>query len=94
MGRCAGEEGELLFDNESVHLSKEEEVTFGVLFKNRKSGKNGYKTRDYVDRKRRNVAVAILQILQPHRVSYMSSWQVGFVELALAGTPIHWFRIL
>ncbi|OAE25396.1 hypothetical protein AXG93_4620s2110 [Marchantia polymorpha subsp. ruderalis] len=37
----------------------------------------------------RNVAVAILQILQPHRTSYMSSWQVGFVELALAGTPIH-----
>ncbi|OAE35316.1 hypothetical protein AXG93_392s1650 [Marchantia polymorpha subsp. ruderalis] len=46
------------------------------------------------DRKRRNVAVALLQILQPHRTTYMTSWQVGFVELALAGTPIHWVRIL
>ncbi|OAE23112.1 hypothetical protein AXG93_1856s1020 [Marchantia polymorpha subsp. ruderalis] len=55
---------------------------------------SGYKTRDYKDRKRRNVAVALLQILQPHRTTYMTSWQVEFVELALAGTPIHWARIL
>ncbi|OAE19091.1 hypothetical protein AXG93_2062s1020 [Marchantia polymorpha subsp. ruderalis] len=94
LGRCAGEEGDLLFECESVHLSKEEEITFGALFKNRKSSKNGYRTREYVDRKRRNVAVALFQILQPHWTTYMSSWQVGFVELALAGTPIHWARIL
>ncbi|OAE22812.1 hypothetical protein AXG93_496s1070 [Marchantia polymorpha subsp. ruderalis] len=94
LGRCAGSEGDLLFDSESVQLSKEEELTFDGLFKNRRSRKNGYKIRDYVDRKRRNFAVAILQILQPHMTSYMSYWQVGFVELALAGTPIHWARIL
>ncbi|OAE29702.1 hypothetical protein AXG93_509s1550 [Marchantia polymorpha subsp. ruderalis] len=72
LGRCAGEEGDLLIDSESVHLSEEEESTFGALFKNRKSSKNGYKIRDYVDRKPRNVAVAILQILQPHMTTYMS----------------------
>ncbi|OAE24589.1 hypothetical protein AXG93_1603s1000 [Marchantia polymorpha subsp. ruderalis] len=94
LGRCAGEKGDILFDSESVHLSKEEDATFGAPFKNRKSSKNGYKTRDYVDRKRRNVAVAILQILQPHKTTYMLSWQVEFVELALAGTPIHWACIL
>lgn len=60
LGRCAGEEGDLMFECESVHLSKEEEITFGALFKNRKSSKNGYRTRDYVDRKRMNVAVALL----------------------------------
>ncbi|OAE32328.1 hypothetical protein AXG93_2801s1010 [Marchantia polymorpha subsp. ruderalis] len=41
LGRCAGEEGDLMFECESVHLSKEEEITFGALFKNRKSSKNG-----------------------------------------------------
>ncbi|OAE31911.1 hypothetical protein AXG93_1776s1000 [Marchantia polymorpha subsp. ruderalis] len=75
-------------------VTKEEEISFGALFKNCKSSKNGYKTRDYKDRKRRNVVVALLQILQLHRTTYMTSWQVGFVELALAGTSIHWARIL
>ncbi|OAE23066.1 hypothetical protein AXG93_1544s1000 [Marchantia polymorpha subsp. ruderalis] len=102
LGRCAGEEGDLMFECESVHLSKEEEITFGALFKNRKSSKtgedgfllfdsesvkvtkdeeisfaalfkseksskNGYRTRDYKDRYRRNVAVALLQLLRPPR---------------------------
>ncbi|OAE18900.1 hypothetical protein AXG93_1976s1040 [Marchantia polymorpha subsp. ruderalis] len=94
LGRCAREEGDLQFKCESVQVTKEEKISFGALFKNCKSSKNGYKTRDYKDRMRRNVAVALLQILQPHRTTYMTSWQVGFVELALTGTPIHWARIL
>ncbi|OAE20377.1 hypothetical protein AXG93_3932s1010 [Marchantia polymorpha subsp. ruderalis] len=94
LGRCAGEESDILFECESVHVTKEEEISFGALFKNCKSSKNGYWTRDYKDRKRKNVAMAFLQILQPHSTTYMTSWQVGFVELALAGTPIHWARIL
>ncbi|OAE29090.1 hypothetical protein AXG93_4008s1010 [Marchantia polymorpha subsp. ruderalis] len=94
LGRCAGEEGHLLFECESVQVTKEEEISFGTLFKNSKSSKNGYKTRDYKDRLRRNLAVALLQILQPHRTPYMTSWQVEFVKLALAGAPIHWARIL
>ncbi|OAE33886.1 hypothetical protein AXG93_3037s1090 [Marchantia polymorpha subsp. ruderalis] len=56
LGRCAGEEGHLLFECESVQVTKEEEISFGALFKNSKSSKNGYKTRDYKDRLRRNVA--------------------------------------
>ncbi|OAE22661.1 hypothetical protein AXG93_4232s1000 [Marchantia polymorpha subsp. ruderalis] len=31
---------------------------------------------------------------QPHRTTYVTSWEVAFVELALAGAPIHWPRIL
>lgn len=65
----------------SVQVTKEEEISFGALFKNCKSTKNGYKTRDYKDRMCRNVAVALLQILQPHLTTYMTSWQAGFVKL-------------
>ncbi|OAE22854.1 hypothetical protein AXG93_2582s1000 [Marchantia polymorpha subsp. ruderalis] len=81
---------------ESARQQKQEltEISFGALSKNCKSSKNGYKIRDYKDRKRRNVAIALLQILQPHMTNYMTSWQVGFVELALARTPIHWAGIL
>ncbi|OAE23368.1 hypothetical protein AXG93_1660s1270 [Marchantia polymorpha subsp. ruderalis] len=94
LGRCAGEEGDLLFECESVQVTKEEEISFGALFKNSKSSKNGYKTCDYKDRMRRNVVEALLQILQLHRTTYMTSCQVRFVELALTGTPIHRARIL
>ncbi|OAE19406.1 hypothetical protein AXG93_1096s1020 [Marchantia polymorpha subsp. ruderalis] len=94
LGRCAGREIHLLFECESVNVSKEEEASFGALFKHNKSSKNGYKTRDYKDRYRRNVAVALIQLLQPHRTTYITSWQVGFVELALSGAPIHLARIL
>ncbi|OAE26554.1 hypothetical protein AXG93_3817s1170 [Marchantia polymorpha subsp. ruderalis] len=52
-GQCAGEEDDLLFKCESVHVTKEEEIFFGALFKNYKSSKIVYKTRDYKDRKRR-----------------------------------------
>ncbi|OAE20939.1 hypothetical protein AXG93_3256s1860 [Marchantia polymorpha subsp. ruderalis] len=75
-------------------VGMEEEASFGALFKHSKSSKNGYKTSDYKDCLRRNVAVALIQLLQPHRTTYMTSWQVGFVELALARASIHWARIL
>ncbi|OAE34038.1 hypothetical protein AXG93_4142s1230 [Marchantia polymorpha subsp. ruderalis] len=76
LGRCAGEEGDLLFNCESVQVTKEEEISFGALFKKSKSSKNGYKTRDYKDRMRRNVAVALLQILNSHLTTYCSSARV------------------
>ncbi|OAE26939.1 hypothetical protein AXG93_4413s1230 [Marchantia polymorpha subsp. ruderalis] len=41
LGRCAGEEGHLLFEAESVKVSKEEEISFSNLFKNGKHSKNG-----------------------------------------------------
>ncbi|OAE35644.1 hypothetical protein AXG93_1616s1050 [Marchantia polymorpha subsp. ruderalis] len=62
LGSCAGEEGHLPFECESVQVTKEEEISFGAIFKNSKSSKNVYKTCDYKDRLRRNVAVALLQI--------------------------------
>ncbi|OAE33923.1 hypothetical protein AXG93_1104s1190 [Marchantia polymorpha subsp. ruderalis] len=39
LGRCAGEESHLLFECESVQVTKEEEIFFGALFKNNKSSK-------------------------------------------------------
>ncbi|OAE33061.1 hypothetical protein AXG93_1913s1630 [Marchantia polymorpha subsp. ruderalis] len=80
--RCTGEESHLLFECENVNVSKEEEASFVALFKHSKSSKNEYKTSDYKDRLRRNVAVALIQLLQPQRTTYITSWQVGFVELA------------
>ncbi|OAE33566.1 hypothetical protein AXG93_2139s1190 [Marchantia polymorpha subsp. ruderalis] len=94
LGRCARKDGHLLFESESIKVTKEEEIFFAALFKSSKSSKNGYKTRDYKDRYRRNVAVALLQLLQLHRTTYITFWQVAFVKLALAGAPIHWARIL
>ncbi|OAE28669.1 hypothetical protein AXG93_2865s1110 [Marchantia polymorpha subsp. ruderalis] len=88
------EDGFLLFDSESVKVTKAEDASFVDLFKREKSNKNGYRTRDYKDRFRRNVAMALLQLLQPHRTTYITSWQVSFVELTLAGAPVHWSRIL
>lgn len=94
LGRCAGEDGYLLFEAESVKVSKEEENSYSNLFKVGKHAKNGYRTRDYKDRLRRNVATALLQILQPSRAGYIHCWQVGFVELVLSGAPVHWARLL
>ncbi|OAE25200.1 hypothetical protein AXG93_2787s1030 [Marchantia polymorpha subsp. ruderalis] len=42
LGRCAGEDGHLLFDSESIKVTKEEEISFAALFKSSKSSKNGY----------------------------------------------------
>ncbi|OAE26916.1 hypothetical protein AXG93_694s1020 [Marchantia polymorpha subsp. ruderalis] len=42
LGRCEGEQGDLLFDCESVQVTKEDEVSFGALFKTGKHSKNGY----------------------------------------------------
>ncbi|OAE26258.1 hypothetical protein AXG93_3667s1010 [Marchantia polymorpha subsp. ruderalis] len=67
-GMDAGEEptSARFFTTSGEMVRKEEEIFFGALFKNSKSSKNGYKTRDYKDRTWRNVAVALLQILQLH----------------------------
>ncbi|OAE26775.1 hypothetical protein AXG93_1129s1240 [Marchantia polymorpha subsp. ruderalis] len=44
LGRCAGEEGHLLFESESIKVTKEEEISFGTLFKSSKSSKNGWRS--------------------------------------------------
>lgn len=81
LGRCAGNDGYLLFDSESVKVSKHDEAQFVELFKRERSTKNGYKTRDYKDRFRQTLAAALLQLLQPHRTSYITLWQVSFSTL-------------
>ncbi|OAE33259.1 hypothetical protein AXG93_1200s1210 [Marchantia polymorpha subsp. ruderalis] len=41
LGRCAGEDEHLLFDSESIKVTKQEEISFAALFKSSKSSKNG-----------------------------------------------------
>lgn len=94
LGRCAGMPGHLLFDSESIKVTKQEEAQFVELFKTGRSTKNGYSTRDYKDRFRRTLSAALMQLLQPHRACYITLWQVSFVECVIEGTPIHWASIL
>lgn len=89
LGRCAGDDRYLLFESESVKVTKQDKASFVELFKRERSSKNGYRTRDYKDHFRRTVAMALLQLLQPHRTTYVTLWQVSFVELTLAGAPVH-----
>ncbi|OAE19727.1 hypothetical protein AXG93_2958s1010 [Marchantia polymorpha subsp. ruderalis] len=93
IGRCADDDGDLTFDSESVRVTRDEERAYVALFKHPCSGKNGYRTVWYHDRLRRNVAMALMQILRPSRPTYMMTWHVGFVERALRGDRIHWARI-
>ncbi|OAE30251.1 hypothetical protein AXG93_2956s1010 [Marchantia polymorpha subsp. ruderalis] len=44
MGRCAGEDGDLTFDSESVKVTRSEEKTDAALFKKSRTSKNGYQT--------------------------------------------------
>ncbi|OAE26832.1 hypothetical protein AXG93_1663s1020 [Marchantia polymorpha subsp. ruderalis] len=41
LGRCAGEDGYLLFESESVKVTKQDEASFVELFKRERSSKNG-----------------------------------------------------
>lgn len=94
LGPCAREDGDYTFDNNSVKMTRAKEKTFAPLFKKSRSCKNGYQTTKYGDRMRRNVAMALMQILWPSRTTYMVTWKVGFVEHTVAGKSIHWARIL
>ncbi|OAE24277.1 hypothetical protein AXG93_1052s1000 [Marchantia polymorpha subsp. ruderalis] len=67
---------------------------FAQLFKKPRLRKNKYRTTEYHDRICMNVAVAMMQIFQPSQTTYMMTWQVGFVEGAMARKSIHWARIL
>lgn len=41
MGLCASNDGDLMFEKDSVKITRAEEFTFGPLFKNGRSGTNG-----------------------------------------------------
>lgn len=89
LGPCAGEDGDYMFEKESVKITRAEKFTFAPFFKNARSGPNGWKTADYNDPKRRAIALSIMHILRPHRTTYVTAWQVGFFERALKGKRIH-----
>lgn len=76
---CARDDGDLTFDCESVKLTRAEEKSYAALFKNPCTGKNGYRTIEYHDRFRKNMAMALMHILRPSRTTYMMAWQVVFV---------------
>ncbi|OAE21684.1 hypothetical protein AXG93_4170s1250 [Marchantia polymorpha subsp. ruderalis] len=44
LGRCAGDDGDLTFHNESVKVTIEEEKDYATLFKHPRTGKNDYRT--------------------------------------------------
>ncbi|OAE31753.1 hypothetical protein AXG93_4874s1160 [Marchantia polymorpha subsp. ruderalis] len=93
LGRCADDDGDLTFDNESVRVTREEKRACVAMFKHPRTRKNDYRTVWYHDRLRRHVAIALIQILRLFRSTYMMTWQVEFVERALKGDRIHWARI-
>ncbi|OAE20262.1 hypothetical protein AXG93_1332s1000 [Marchantia polymorpha subsp. ruderalis] len=94
MGPCAGSDGDLLFDKNSVGLTRVEEFSYGPLFETGRQGTNGWKTVDYKDPKRRAIALGIMHILRPARTTYVTAWQVGFFERILKGQRVHWAMII
>ncbi|OAE33775.1 hypothetical protein AXG93_1671s1020 [Marchantia polymorpha subsp. ruderalis] len=89
LGRCAGDDGDLTFDNENVRVTREEERAYATLFKHSCTGKNGYRIIWYHDRLRQNVAMALMQIFCPAQITYMMTWQVEFVKRAMRVDCIH-----
>lgn len=57
---CVGYDSDLTFDSESVKVTRAEEKLYAVVFKNPRTGKNGYQTIGYHDHFRRNVAMALM----------------------------------
>lgn len=64
-----------------------------TLFSSGRQGTNGWKTADYLDPKRRAIALGIMQILRSARTTYVTAWQVVFFEPILNGQRVHWARI-
>lgn len=93
MGPCAGSDGDLLFEKSSVGLTRTEEFSYGSLFSSGRQRTNGWKIADYLDPKRRAIALGIMHILRPARTTYVTAWQVGFFERILKGQRVHWTRI-
>ncbi|OAE32793.1 hypothetical protein AXG93_374s1200 [Marchantia polymorpha subsp. ruderalis] len=93
MGPCAGSDGDLLFEKNSVRLTNIEEFSYRPLFNSGRQGTNGWKTADYIDPKRRAIALGIMHILRPARTTYVTAWQVWFFEQILKGQGVHWAMI-
>ncbi|OAE20210.1 hypothetical protein AXG93_1219s1100 [Marchantia polymorpha subsp. ruderalis] len=65
MGPCVGSDRDLVFEKSSVGLTCTEEFSYGPLFSSGRQGTNGWKTTDYIDPKRRAIALGIMHILRP-----------------------------
>lgn len=57
-----------------MKVTAREESTFAALFLSPRSTKNGWRTTDYIDPVRHNVAVTLMQILRHSRTTYMTLW--------------------
>ncbi|OAE25890.1 hypothetical protein AXG93_2145s1900 [Marchantia polymorpha subsp. ruderalis] len=75
LATCAGSEGDLLFEKNSVGLTCGEEFSYGPLFEFGRQGTNGWKTVDYKDPKRRAIVLGIMHILRPARTTIVTAWQ-------------------
>lgn len=73
MGPCAGSDKDLMFKKDRVKITRTEEFTFGPLFKNGRSGTNGWNTADYKYPKRRAIASGIMHILRPQRTTFITA---------------------
>ncbi|OAE22374.1 hypothetical protein AXG93_2318s1210 [Marchantia polymorpha subsp. ruderalis] len=93
MGSCAGSDRNLLFEKSSVGLTRTEEFSYGPLFSSGRQGTNGWKTADYLNPKRRAIALEIMHILRLARTTYVTAWQIGFFKRILNGQRVHWARI-
>ncbi|OAE35067.1 hypothetical protein AXG93_1679s1000 [Marchantia polymorpha subsp. ruderalis] len=75
MGRCAGSDGDLVLEKISVALTRTKEFSYGPLFSLKRQGTNGWKTADYLDPKKRAIALGIMHILRQTRMTYVTAWQ-------------------
>ncbi|OAE27650.1 hypothetical protein AXG93_3337s1130 [Marchantia polymorpha subsp. ruderalis] len=80
-------------EKSSVGLTRTEEFSYGPLLSSGRHGTNGWKTTDYIDPKRRAIALRVMHILRPARTMYVTAWQVKFFERILKVQGVHWARI-
>ncbi|OAE30426.1 hypothetical protein AXG93_3483s1180 [Marchantia polymorpha subsp. ruderalis] len=69
-------DGDLMFEKDSVKITRAEEFTFASLFQNAQLGTNGWKTADYKDPMRRAIALGIMHIVRPQQTTYITAWQL------------------
>lgn len=60
---CAGNDGDFVFEKESVKVTRAEKFTFAPLFQNPRSSTKGWRVVEYKDPMRRAVALMVMHIL-------------------------------
>ncbi|OAE23872.1 hypothetical protein AXG93_3001s1000 [Marchantia polymorpha subsp. ruderalis] len=73
LGPCAGNDGDFMFEKDNVKITRAEEFTFAPLFRNARSGTNGWKTADYKDPMISAIAFGVMHILQPQRTTFVTA---------------------